>query len=275
MRAIFLILFVPLSLLAQDFRITDVVATNGQYEISWQNGTPPFEVHRMNTPGTNEASTVYGPYTDRTASIADSEARGFYRIAERIEPAAQTAEYRITFVNMWSAQNHPTQYPAGAHYSTFYVGVHNSSVSFWNPNIPASTGIKNMAETGSTGVLRNEYAAAQTAGTVLNHHAFLTNTTLSQDYPLISITTMIAPSPDWFIGVHDLALFDGSAWVEDLTVDLFPYDADTDTGATYSPSPTNNPNPNPGNIFRITGAPFLNNGQVHPLGTIRFERIQP
>ena len=84
---------------------------------------------------------------------------------------------------------------------------------------------------------------------------------------------MIAPSPDWFIGVHDLPLFDDGQWVEDLSVDLFPYDAGTEDGTGYS---TGNPASNPKvNIFRITGAPFLNGGELRRLGTFRFQRITP
>ena len=82
---------------------------------------------------------------------------------------------------------------------------------------------------------------------------------------------MIAPSPDWFVGVHGLRLFDEQGWVDSLTVDLFPYDAGTDSGSEYlAPNqPTQPQEP----IFRITGVPFLNGGTLEPLGRFVFTRI--
>lgn len=44
----------------------------------------------------------------------------------------------------------------------------------------------------------------------------------------------IVPSPDWFIGIDSLNLCDGDHWKENISLDLFPYDAGTDSGFTFS-----------------------------------------
>jgi hypothetical protein len=45
---------------------------------------------------------------------------------------------------------------------------------------------------------------------------------------------MVAPSPDWFVGVRKLALFQSNQWQEKLTVPLEVYDAGTDDGASFA-----------------------------------------
>ena len=46
---------------------------------------------------------------------------------------------------------------------------------------------------------------------------------------------MIAPSPDWFVGVFGLSLLDAEGnWVEALTVNLYPWDAGTEGGDDFS-----------------------------------------
>ena len=89
------------------------------------------------------------------------------------------------------------------------------------------------------------------------------------DHSRASIVSMIAPSPDWFIGVAGTELFVEGDWVDGLVVDLYPYDAGTDSGATYITP--NLPTSPPEGIFQISGFPFLNGASVLPLGTFTFE----
>ena len=57
-------------------------------------------------------------------------------------------------------------------------------------------------------------------------------------FPLVTLATMIAPSPDWFVGVSGLSLQDDhddhGHWLDSHTVDLFPYDAGTEEGTMFS-----------------------------------------
>ena len=53
-------------------------------------------------------------------------------------------------------------------------------------------------------------------------------------YSMVSLITMIAPSPDWFVGVDSYDLCGMTGWKENVTMDLLPWDAGTENGLTYS-----------------------------------------
>ena len=53
-------------------------------------------------------------------------------------------------------------------------------------------------------------------------------------YSMVSLITMIAPSPDWFVGVDSYDLCGTNGWKENVTMDLLPWDAGTENGQTYS-----------------------------------------
>jgi hypothetical protein len=88
---------------------------------------------------------------------------------------------------------------------------------------------------------------------------------ISQEYPLISLVSMIAPSPDWFVGVDGLNLRENGQWLEQLSVDLLPYDAGTDSGSSYNSS--NSPSNPFAPIDIINHTPLENNV---PLGRFVF-----
>ena len=54
-------------------------------------------------------------------------------------------------------------------------------------------------------------------------------------YSMVSLITMIAPSPDWFVGVDSYDLCGMNGWKENVTMDLLPWDAGTGEGLTYRP----------------------------------------
>ena len=79
---------------------------------------------------------------------------------------------------------------------------------------------------------------------------------------------MIAPSPDWFVGVSALNLRPDDTWLLETTIDLVPYDAGTDSGANFTSSNADTNPPEP--ITHITGFPFEN---APPLGTFTLRRL--
>ena len=93
----------------------------------------------------------------------------------------------------------------------------------------------------------------------------------SRDCPLVSVVTMIAPSPDWFVGVADLNLLATGEWIDQRVVELLPFDAGTDDGSGYT-SP-DAPTGSAETIQSIETAPFLEAGTVLPLGTFTFTRL--
>lgn len=50
----------------------------------------------------------------------------------------------------------------------------------------------------------------------------------------LSFIVRIVPSPDWFVGEDSLNLCEGDHWKENISLDLYPYDAGTDSGFTFS-----------------------------------------
>jgi hypothetical protein len=188
------------------------------------------------------------------------------------------ATYTVTFDVTWSAATHPQDFPAGAHFSGLVGGTHGPAVQFWTPGSPASLGIQRMAEWGQQTTLAGEVQAAVTAGTAgsvilgpaiaaLPGSAMATFIA-TPEHPLVTLTTMIAPSPDWFVGVMGLDLRPGGDWAEEMTAVLYPWDAGTDSGPTYASAdlPTVPHVP----VFAIAGAPFA---PGEPLGTFTF-RLQ-
>jgi hypothetical protein len=191
---------------------------------------------------------------------------------------AGTAGYTATFDATWTEQTHATDYPPDPHFSGLVGGTHDASVVFWEPGRLASLGIKRMAEWGSQADLLAEVQAAIDAGaagqTIADAPlwtvpgATSVDFTVSDEHPLVTLTAMIAPSPDWFVGVRGLDLRDGQGgWVEEVVVDLFAYDAGTDSGPGYTSGdqPTVPPEP----VFAIAGYPF---SPGVPIGTLTVTR---
>lgn len=185
------------------------------------------------------------------------------------------AVYDVTFDATWSAATHPGGFPGGAHFSNLVGGTHDAGVSFWTPGAVASPGIEAMAELGTTPPLQAEVAAAIAAGhagsIVLGGLVFVpgqvaTSLVVTDRFPLVTLVTMIAPSPDWFVGVRGLALLSGGAW-QDVDVPLFAWDAGTDSGAAYTSPDVDTVPKQP--IAAITSGALANGT---PLGTFRFRR---
>lgn len=161
-------------------------------------------------------------------------------IAEGQEGAAT---YEVVFETLWSSDTHPTDYPPAAHFSGLVTVAHDESVSFWEPGGLASEGIEELAELGSPTAMVGEINVAVGTGAarpaVLEPGVFVPGAVTVQfgateSHPLVTIVTMIAPSPDWFVGVHGLNLRDAQGdWREEIIVDLDPYDSGTDSGPTF------------------------------------------
>ena len=61
------------------------------------------------------------------------------------------------------------------------------------------------------------------------------NIEVNSEFSLVSFITMIAPSPDWFVGVHDFNLCNTTTgkWFDSRKRDLPLYDAGTDSAPTF------------------------------------------
>jgi hypothetical protein len=185
--------------------------------------------------------------------------------------AQDQVQYSFEFVAEWSASTHPTSFPNNPHFSPIIGTTHNDSVSLWEPGGIATFGIERMAETGSPSSLSSEVSSLinqgdadqfiNLGGVALSPDNRTGTITVDSDFPLVSLVTMIAPSPDWFVGIHDVDLRPGGIWARDLVFDLDPYDSGTDAGVNYTSGNADItphiPIANISNQFPFTGSPRI------------------
>ncbi|MCY3793319.1 MAG: spondin domain-containing protein [Gammaproteobacteria bacterium] len=179
------------------------------------------------------------------------------------QPAESPVTYQVTFQGTWTTAATPGGLPGSAHFSPLIGTLHNDRVTFWEVGSMASPGVEDVAELGQNSAFRSEINASDHVGAIIERSLGTGGTPevsvefeTTQDHPLVTLITMIAPSPDWFVGVSGLSLLDARGrWLSRLEVDLFPYDAGTENGNGFSLS---NPATVPqGTITRIRGmAPF-------------------
>ena len=74
------------------------------------------------------------------------------------DTAGGDARYRVTFQATWSAETHPTNFPANPHFSGLVGATHNENNRIWQRGKLASDGIELMAETGGKTQLLPEIA---------------------------------------------------------------------------------------------------------------------
>lgn len=194
--------------------------------------------------------------------------------------ADQRASYRVTFEVTWSAETHPTMFPAAPHFSGLIGATHEEGLRLWQGGTIASNGIEAMAELGAKTPFDMEIQRAIDAGRAehllsgggiaRSPSAVALDFDISLDNPSVTLVSMVAPSPDWFIGVANLSLLENGDWVDALVVDLDPYDAGTDSGVSYE-SRDRDTSPREA-IAHITTAPLASNGVVPSMGTFTFRR---
>ncbi|MEZ4331843.1 MAG: spondin domain-containing protein [Myxococcota bacterium] len=162
--------------------------------------------------------------------------------AQRGRAQMQTARYEIVFDATWSPQTHPSAFPPNPHFSPLVGATHDDRIVFWEPEGFASDGIESMAETGGTSVFASEVDDAIAAGWadqlllgsgLVSPGTTSLTLTVDRDRPRLTLVSMLAPSPDWFVGVHGVSLVEGGWWIPEVVVELHAYDAGTDLGATY------------------------------------------
>ena len=167
--------------------------------------------------------------------------------------------------------------PGGAHFTTLIGSVHNQGVVFWERGGTASAGTEIMAETGSAGTLRSEVVAAGQDSASIIQQTLSGGGTASADFEIevsgehasVMLASMLAPSPDWFVGVSGLPLLGADGhWVHQAKVELFPYDAGTENGERFS---LNNDATIPqGTITSLRDTGFF---YGDPVATLQFERV--
>ncbi|KAF7238662.1 Spondin-2 [Varanus komodoensis] len=195
--------------------------------------------------------------------------------------AEDLATYSIAFTGKWSQAAFPKQYPLyrpPAQWSSVLGVAHNSDYSMWKASEYASNGMRDFAERGEPWALMKEIEAAgekiQSIHGVFSAAAIPSGT--GQTYtefeahsrhPLVSLAVRIVPSPDWFVGIDSVNLCDKDHWKQQLTLELFPYDAGTDSGFTFS-------SPNFATIPQETVTPITASSPSHPANSFYYPKLK-
>ena len=191
------------------------------------------------------------------------------------------ASYTVEITGKWAAPDFTV--PQGVHFTSVVGMVHNEKTYLWRNGTLASLGVENIAEVGSATRIRSEIdsnlAKSLAISLILINAPAPTGTSktaiyCNSNYSRISFQSMIAPSPDWFIGIDTFNLFPNNQWISDTTINLFGYDAGTEEGDIFS---LNNPATIPQqNIQLLTSenASVLANGNspLKPIASVRFIR---
>jgi Spondin_N len=208
-------------------------------------------------------------------------------IAFASSATAAVVRYNLTVTNTWSVATHPN-FPARGHFSFLGGATHKAGTSFWSVGSLATPGIKKMAESGDINRLEPEVQAAidaGMAGSFLGYEQWFCPPSVSEprcepstvsfeideSNPLVTLASMLGPTPDWFIGVDSLELFQGGMWLDNVVVELFPFDGGTLTGNEFRLF-TGEENDPPEPISHITD----DTGQIiggGSLGTFTFTRV--
>ena len=187
---------------------------------------------------------------------------------------ASSAVYQVTFTGAWTSLVTPDGLPNGAHFSPLIGGVHNANVTFVEGGGTASAGVESMAELGGTAGLEAEVTAAMAdALSVLRGSGNISTTgtqsltaSLTSEHPRVTLLTMVAPSPDWFVGVSGLLLLNSNGhWLRSHEVDLYPWDAGTEDGSEFS---LTNPETNPQGV--ITSIRGTGKFSTKPIASLSF-----
>ena len=115
----------------------------------------------------------------------------------------------------------------------------------------ASVGIERIAEQGVNSIFRDnevnptiptdtqQYIDGSSLGSATGTIT-INDLEVYENFPLLTLVSMIAPSPDWMIAVNSIDLRAGGDWNTSINIDLFPYDAGTDNGTSYTSPDSNN-----------------------------------
>ena len=203
-------------------------------------------------------------------------------VTEPVLSAADKASYKTELKLLWASPSFTI--PTNAHFTTFIGMIHEKNSFLWAPNGLASVGLENVAEVGSNTKLNIEIDSIIAIGKAYARFGipppaingmYDTSFSFTLQHSCISFASMVAPSPDWFVGLNKYNLLQNNQWVNDITVPLFLYDAGTEDGDIFGyNNPASNPQ-QPVQLLTPSGASVLANGDavLAAIGSIRFIKL--
>jgi hypothetical protein len=197
--------------------------------------------------------------------------------------SAQAKKYKITLQSNWNQQEHLAT-PRNAHFSPVLAVSHNQEYSLFQQGGLATRGLEDLSELGRTAILKGELDEARKLNligeVVETQNMFIRNqknqtfeVEITPEHPYLSFASMIAPSPDWFVGLNALKLFSEETGFFNGTqrpIDLMALDAGTEQGDVGGNFSINNR----ANAIHETIFTLLGNGFHAPFARVSIEAIE-
>tara|TARA_B110000093_G_scaffold176804_1_gene212790 strand:- start:728 stop:1393 length:666 start_codon:yes stop_codon:yes gene_type:complete len=185
--------------------------------------------------------------------------------------------YKVTFDFNWNNQDFPIDFPSNPHFSKLIGWSHKPKNDFFSIETTASEGIKDMAELGVNSTLEKEIHEKIDNGDGLDFvigenlsggvGKIIIDIIVNKENSSVTLATMIAPSPDWYIAVVNINLFENGEFTNEKIVDGLIYDAGTDSGTTFE---SNNHETNPKQLISLITNTPLGNGIT--ISTVKFSK---
>lgn len=196
-----------------------------------------------------------------------------------VETQYSEATYKMEITGKWKAPEFTV--PPSVHFTYFTGMVHNKETYFWKEGTLASPGVEYIAEDGNPIQMFREIDSitALKKATALFYipppasvGTSSGNIYCNSNFSYVSCESMIAPSPDWFVGLSSFNLYGNNKWIQDTTINLYVYDAGTEEGDVFG---YGNPETNPRQpVIKLTAAKatVLANGNTSlaAIASIRF-----
>ncbi|XP_041350628.1 spondin-1-like [Gigantopelta aegis] len=204
------------------------------------------------------------------------------------------AKYVLDFQGLWSRQTHPKDFPSGdiaylLHWSNIVGASHSNDYRIWEYGQYATQAVKEVCEFGSSRALQIDMKRnSKKIRTVVKTNSLwgpvkITQSvdalfTVNKKKHLLSLLTMVGPSPDWCLGISALDMCrKNCTWLDKMEIPLYPWDAGTDNGISYM-SANQETNP-PGRITAITNtnpnnpdSPFFGREPIKPLAMLTIRK---
>lgn len=209
--------------------------------------------------------------------------------------ACGEARYKMVFQGLWSRQTHPKDFPTGKdalilHWSNIVGATHTEDYHIWEYGGYAERGVREVCEYGYSTKLESDMKDnSDKIYTVIKTSPMWRNVQdqreavfkVNQKAHLLSLLTMIGPSPDWCVGIPSLSVCQANCtWADEMVIDLYPWDAGTDDGIKYV-NQRKIPTDPPERIHRIThmypkhpDSPFYGPDPVQPMARVTLTKLK-
>ena len=256
---------------AANFDIETLFEEAQPEETPEETAAPPTETPSTDSPDPQEDENVLATITFIDNEPPEKQLR--QPDAVLTLPDDSAISYTVRLRVSWSKRLHANWYPDGAHISPMVAWSHRLKDTLFRSGGIASEGMEIMAETGGTRTLVREIENITHTGAILSHSTGkvfdapgedAVQMTLARNVPYITVVSMIAPSPDWFIAARNVELYKNGKWLERVSIPAALYDAGTDNGPEFT-SPDDDTEPKEP-ISRLKDAPSI------PIATFEFIR---